>query len=109
LENTTFVYMTVGSKKEAMAIGNELVTHRLAACVNIIDQMNSIYWWEGEIHYGNEVVMIAKTLSSKVPELIEIVKSNHSYECPCIVTLPILSGNPDFLRWIAEEVRGIDG
>jgi len=107
MDNATLVYMTVGSKKEAMAIGNELVTNRLAACVNIIDQMNSIYWWEGEIHYGNEVVMIAKTLSSKVPELVEIVKANHSYECPCIVTLPIISGNPDFLNWIAAEVKGM--
>ena len=106
MENTIFVYMTVGSKKEALAIGNELVANRLAACVNIIDQMNSIYRWDGEIHYGSEVVMIAKTLSSRVPELIEIVKANHSYECPCIVTLPILSGNPDFLDWIAREVKG---
>lgn len=106
MENTTFVYMTMGSKKEAMAIGNELVSNRLAACVNIIDQMNSIYRWDDEIHYGSEVVMIAKTLSSKVPELIEIVKANHSYECPCIVTLPIISGNPDFLNWIAGEVKG---
>ena len=106
MDNTTFVYMTVGSKKEALAIGNELVTNRLAACVNIIDQMNSIYRWDGEIRYDSEVVMIAKTLSSKVPELIEIVKANHSYECPCIVTLPIISGNPDFLSWIAREVKG---
>lgn len=106
MDNATLVYMTLSSKKEALAIGNELVANRLVACVNIIDQMNSIYWWEGEIQYGNEVVMIAKTLSSKVPELIEIVKANHGYECPCIVTLPILSGNPEFLNWIAEEVRG---
>ena len=106
MENTTFVYMTVGSKKEALAIGNKLVANRLAACINIIDQMNSIYRWDGEIHYGSEVVMIAKTLSSKVPELIEIVKANHSYECPCIVTLPIISGNPDFFSWIAKEVKG---
>ena len=106
MENTTFVYMTVGSKKEALAIGNELVANRLAACVNIIDQMNSIYRWDDEIRYDTEVVMIAKTLSSKVPELIEIVKANHSYECPCIVTLPIISGNPDFLSWIAKEVKG---
>ena len=106
MENTTLVYMTMKSKKEALAIGNELVANRLAACVNIIDQMNSIYRWDGEIHYDSEVVMIAKTLSSKVPELIEIVKANHSYECPCIVTLPIISGNPDFLNWIAREVKG---
>lgn len=105
MDNTTFVYMTVGGKKEALAIGNELVTHHVVACVNIIDQVTSIYRWEEEIHYDTEVVMIAKTLASKVPKLIEIVKANHSYECPCIVTLPIITGNPDFLEWVAEEVK----
>jgi len=105
MENTALVYMTVGSKAEAVAIGNEIVSHRLAACVNIIDQMNSIYHWDGELQFDSEVVMIAKTLSSKVPELIEIVKANHSYECPCIVSIPITGGNPAFLDWIAREVK----
>ena len=105
MENTTLVYMTFESKSEAVAIGNELVSHRLAACVNIIDQMNSIYHWDGELRYDMEVVMIAKTLSFKVPELVEIVKANHSAECPCIITIPVTGGNPDFLNWIAGEVR----
>ena len=105
MENTSIVYMTVGSKAEAVAIGNELVSHRLAACVNIIDQMNSIYHWDGELQFSSEVVVIAKTISSKVPELTEIVKANHSYECPCIVSIPITGGNPAFLNWIANEVK----
>ncbi|MCD6585292.1 MAG: divalent-cation tolerance protein CutA [Desulfobacteraceae bacterium] len=105
MENTSIVYMTVGSKAEAVAIGNELVSHRLAACVNIIDQMNSIYHWDGELQYDTEVVMIAKTTSSKVPELVEIVKANHSSECPCIVSIPTTGGNPAFLEWVANEVK----
>lgn len=105
MENTTLVYMTFGSKSEAVAVGNELVGHRLAACVNIIDQMNSIYRWDGELQYDTEVVMIAKTLSSRVPELVEIVKANHSAECPCIVSIPATGGNPDFLNWVAGEVK----
>ncbi len=100
-----FVYMTMGSKAEAMAIGKELISHRLAAGVNIIDQMNAIYWWDGEIQYGTEVVMIAKTTAPNLPELVEIVKSNHSYDCPCIAYFPISGGNPRFLDWIAEEVK----
>ena len=105
MENTSLVYMTVGNKAEAMAIGNELVSHRLAACVNIIDQMNSIYRWDGEVQIDSEVVMIAKTTSSNVPELIEIVKANHSSECPCIVSIPTNGGNPAFLNWISQEVK----
>ena len=99
-----FIYMTVGSKEEARQIGKELVTTRLAACVNILDQMNSFYMWDGELQDDTEVVMIAKTTADRLPDLIEKVKSLHSYDCPCIVSLPVSGGHPPFLEWIAEEV-----
>ena len=99
-----FIYMTVGSKDEARKIGKELVTSRLAACVNILDNMNSFYMWEGEIQDDTEVVMIAKTSEERVPQLVEKVKSLHSYDCPCIVSLPVLNGYQPFLEWIAVEV-----
>jgi len=98
------VYMTAGNKDEARTIGRELVASRLAACVNIIDNMRSIYWWEGEIQEDTEVIFIAKTTESGLPALIEKVKALHSYDCPCIVSLPISGGNPDFLKWVAGEV-----
>ncbi|MBC8393963.1 MAG: divalent-cation tolerance protein CutA [Deltaproteobacteria bacterium] len=63
--NTNLVYMTAGSKEEARKIGKALVTSRLAACVNIIDNMNSFYMWEGELQDDNEVVMLAKTTEDK--------------------------------------------
>ena len=97
------VYMTAGSVEEARNIGKELVSRRLAACVNIIDHMNSFYWWEGALQDDREVVIIAKTREDLVPVLTERVKSLHSYECPCVVSLPILDGNPAFLEWIAQE------
>lgn len=100
------IYITVGTLEEAKTIGKELVSNRLAACANIIDNMNSIYWWEGEIQDDREVILIAKTKKSLVPELIEKVKSMHSYDCPCIVSLPILDGNPPFLDWVADETKG---
>lgn len=105
MENTNFVYMIAKSKGEAVAIGNELVKNNLAACVNIIDQMNSIYRWEGELHYDSEVVLIAKTIASRVPEIVEVVKANHSDDCPCIVSIPVTGGNPAFLDWVADEVK----
>ena len=98
------VYTTAGSTEEAKAIGKELVRSRLAACINIIENMNSLYMWEGEIQDDREVIMIAKTTKERVPELIEKVKSLHSYSCPCILSLPVLDGNNAFLEWIAEEV-----
>ena len=100
-----FIYMTVGSKEEARKIGKELVTSRLAACVNILDNMNSFYMWEGKLQDDKEVVMVAKTTENRLPELVEKVKSLHSYDCPCIVSLPVMNGYQPFLEWIAEEVK----
>ena len=100
-----FIYMTAGSKDEARKIGKALVISRLAACVNILDNMNSFYMWQGKVQDDTEIVMIAKTTEDRVPELVEKIKSLHSYDCPCIVSIPILDGNQAFLDWIAEEVK----
>ena len=99
------IYITTGNLEEARAIGRELVSSRLAACANIIHDINSIYWWDGKIQDDREVLLIAKTKESLVPALIEKVKSMHSYECPCIVSLPILDGNKAFLDWVVGETR----
>jgi periplasmic divalent cation tolerance protein len=99
------IYITAGSEEEARAIGRELVQSRLAACVNIIDHMKSMYWWEGKIQEEREVILIDKTKESLVPELVERVKSIHSYEVPCIVSFRIAEGNPSFLDWIAGETK----
>lgn len=99
------IYITAGDRDEARRIGKILVTQRLAACVNILDNMNSMYVWKDELQDDTETVLIAKTTEEKVPALIDAVKAAHSYECPCIVCLPIVGGHTDFLNWIAEQVR----
>lgn len=100
-----FVYMTAGSLEEAKRIGRELVSSRLAACVNILPQMQSIYVWEGQVQEDAEVVMIAKTTAARAAELIAKVKSIHSYSVPCIVSLAVEDGYPPFLEWIAQSVE----
>lgn len=100
---TNFVYITAGSLDEARAIAKELITNRFAACVNILENMRSLYWWEGEMKEDQEVIVIAKTKESMVPALIDKVKSVHSYECPCVVSLAITDGNKPFLDWILSE------
>jgi len=100
-----FIYMTAGSRQEAEKIGKELVASRLAACVNILSNMNSIYMWQGKVQNDSEIVLIAKTTEDRVPQLVEKVKSLHSYECPCIVSIPVSGGNQAFLDWIAGEVK----
>ena len=99
------IYVTVGTLKEAQRIGNQLVKDRLAAGINIIDNVNSIYWWNDEINYNQEVVMIAKTKESLIEELIATIKFMHSYDCPCILQLPIVNGDPQFLDWIISETK----
>jgi periplasmic divalent cation tolerance protein len=99
------VYMTAGSREEAETVAEALVDQRLAACVNIIDHMSSIYVWKGAVQRDSEVVLIAKTTTARVPDLVEAVKAVHSYECPCIVTLPIDGGHGPFLDWITQQVR----
>ncbi|MCG6906329.1 MAG: divalent-cation tolerance protein CutA [Desulfobacteraceae bacterium] len=98
------VYMTAGDLAEARRIGRTLVEERLAACVNIIDGMRAVYRWEGELQEGQEVVVIAKTVAAKVDALVARVKALHSYECCCVLALPVTAGNPPFLDWIAAEV-----
>ena len=102
-EKLCWVYMTAGSLEEAKKIGRELIEENLAACVNFLENMTSIYKWEDKLEEGQEVVMIVKTRKTLMPKLIEVVKSHHGYDCPCILELPIQGGNPDFLKWILGE------
>ena len=104
-EKYCWVYMTTGSFEEARNIGRKLVEKNLAACVNLIENMTSIYKWEDKLEECQEVVMIVKTRNKLMPKLIETVKKDHSYECPCVLELPIQGGNPEFLRWVASETK----
>lgn len=94
------VYITTGDVEEAREIGGELVMRHLAACVNIIEKMESMYWWEGKLETSSEAVLIAKTSYKKVDKLIETVKQLHSYECPCIVAVKCKKGNEEFFDWV---------
>jgi periplasmic divalent cation tolerance protein len=98
------VYITTRDSNEAKSIGHHLVASRLAACVNIIEGMISIYRWNGELQEDQEAVLIAKTTENRVTALIEAVKERHSYECPCIVSFPVTRGNEAYLNWIAGQV-----
>ena len=97
------IYMTASNDAEARTIARILVQERLAACVNILAGMRSVYRWEGEIQEESEIVLIAKSRRDRVPTLTDRVTEIHSYDCPCVVAIPIDGGNPDFLDWIDAE------
>ena len=102
-EKLCWVYITAGSLEEAKSIGQILDGKNLAACVNLLENMTSIFKWEEKLEESQEVIMIAKTRKTLMPKLIEKVNSLHSYDCPCILELPIQGGNPDFLSWIKSQ------
>ncbi len=102
---TCLLYMTAADADEARRIGDALVAERLAACVNIIPGMTSVYRWQGGIRHDAEIVMIAKTRAELVERATARVRELHSYDCPCVVALPVVGGNPDFLSWIVEETN----
>ncbi len=99
------VYITTKNKAQATEIGQKLVQERIVACVNIIDGMQSIYWWEGKICEDNETILIAKTSDTLFNTLLTRVKELHSYTVPCIVAIPIEKGNPDYINWLKDEIQ----
>jgi len=100
-----FVYITAGTPDEARHIGRILVEERLAACINMIDGMTSIFRWDGEMQEGSEVVMIAKTRAMLFEALAARVRELHSYTTPCIVELPLGRIDPAFGAWLAAETE----
>lgn len=99
------IYIITVTTKEAKKLGEILVKERLAGCINIIPEVESIYWWKGKMEHHSESVLIAKTRRSLVKKLIKTVKKYHSYKVPCINVLPIIEGNPDYFKWLKKETK----
>lgn len=104
MNNTECVlYVTVPNSENAELIGRDLLDKRLAACINILMGMCSLYRWQGSIERSDEVVLLAKTRTDLIDKATSAIVQLHDYETPCVVALPILGGSPDFLRWIQTE------
>ena len=99
----TLIYITAATRDEAVSIGRTLVESRLAACANVLAGITSIYWWEGAVTEDDEVSLLVKTREELVDKVVEKVKEIHSYDCPCVISIPISGGNPEFLDWIDAE------
>jgi periplasmic divalent cation tolerance protein len=98
------VLMTAGSREEAETLGRTLVQEMLAACVNLVPGITSFYRWEHDVQEDVEWLLIAKTRRAALDALTARVRKVHSYDVPEILALPILEGNPDYLRWLTESV-----
>ena len=98
------VFLTAASVDEANRLADMLVDKRLAACVQIMPEMDSVYRWQGKVERQREVLLIAKTLSSKFAELEFEVVTLHSYETPEIVAFPLTAGSAPYLEWLCANV-----
>ncbi len=94
------VYITCKDNEQAITIGETLVCEHVVACVNIINAIQSIYWWQGNLCNDSECILIAKTRASLFDKVLKRTKELHTYQIPCVVALPITHGNPEYLKWI---------
>jgi periplasmic divalent cation tolerance protein len=94
------VFMTAASSEEAARLAERLVESRLAACVQILPEVESVYRWQGQVERQKEILLIAKTTSSKFEQLEREVRGIHSYDTPEIVAVPLTAGSGPYLRWL---------
>ena len=102
---TVLVYVTAPSVRAAERLGAAVVEEGLAACANVLGPIRSIFRWHGKVERAREAALILKTRKARVAALTRRLKALHSYDVPCVVALPIIGGNADFLAWIGAETR----
>lgn len=100
----SIAFVTTTDETSAKILANLIITHKLAACVNIIPKITSIYHWDGKINEDSEVLMIIKTKTIRMDDLIKFVRENHTYSVAEVISIPIEKGNPPYLDWIARTV-----
>jgi periplasmic divalent cation tolerance protein len=105
-DEPVLLYTTYPSIVEAEASGQKIVETGLAACVNVIPGMRSIYRWRGKVERADEAVMIVKTRMSLAEKVTAAVRSGHSYETPAVLVLPILGGSQPYIEWLLAETEG---
>ena len=99
------VFTNTGSREEGQKIARALVERKLAACVNIIPGVESIYWWKGKIETTAECTLLIKTIRSNFPAIRDAIRELHSYDLPECIALSIEDGSSDYLNWISDSVK----
>lgn len=99
------IFVTAGNLREARKVARKLVSAGLAACVNLVKSVHSIYRWKGKVEGASEILLIIKSARPLFPEVVAEVRKHHSYATPEIICLPILDGSPDYLQWLGDSVK----
>ena len=103
MTNSIVILVTAGSEAEAETIARALVEEHLAACVNILNPVRSIYRWEGKVTDDREWLLVIKTQNERFAAVEEKIKALHSYQVPEVIALPILQGSTPYLHWLTQE------
>ena len=104
MTDKVLVLTTAGSEEEARQIATELVERRLAACVNIVPQIQSVYRWEGKVETAEEFLLIIKTTKTRSADVQAAITELHSYELPESIVISMENGSAEYLKWIEESV-----
>ncbi|WP_054841890.1 divalent-cation tolerance protein CutA [Vulcanisaeta distributa] len=105
-DNYIVVLVTVPNSDVGVEIARSLINNKLAACINIVNGLRSIYYWEGgRVEEDNEALLIIKSRRDKLSELIRSIREKHPYKVPEIIALPIIGGFDEYLRWIDETLN----
>jgi len=99
------VFVTVPNREAGKKLAGSIISEKLAACVNIVPGVESVYWWEEKVQSDAEALLIIKTRESLLDSLTEHVKANHEYDVPEIIALPIQGGNLKYLEWLKNSTR----
>ena len=105
MTDKVLVLSTAGNEPEARKIAHELVERRLAACVNIVPRIQSVYRWEGKVGTAEEYLLVIKTTKSYCVEVQSAIRELHSYELPECIVISVESGSEEYLKWIEDSVR----
>jgi periplasmic divalent cation tolerance protein len=104
MTNKIVVFSTCGSQDEAERLARRLLEARVAACVNVITQIRSLYWWQGQIEESGEWLLVVKTSRELFDQVRSVLETAHSYELPEVLALPVIDGSPNYLAWIDGEL-----
>ena len=104
MTDVLIIFCTCGTHDEALTIANSLVEARLAACVNVLPPVQSIYRWQGKVETAQEVLLLIKTTQERFPAIRDRIKQLHSYDTPEIIGMPIVDGSEKYLAWLRDQV-----
>ena len=104
MTDKVLVLTTAGNEAEAQKIANDLVERRLAACVNIVPRIQSVYRWEGKVETAEEYLLVIKTTKARGAEVQSAIQELHSYELPECIVISVESGSEEYLKWIEDSV-----